>query len=340
MDGYETVPTTDSHLGDEVVEGVVGKQGYCRSFLRPLGSFPRRMYRHRPVDVCISIVLGICLVRLSWFAYFVDPAMPRMVPLSEGLVPKRYPRYAITTLLAGDRIANYIQYAVKLGRSITMFVDMDMILFAVKIGNTTELWGALDALAAAGWDVRTMKHIGSWHDRTTIMYNKLYCWTLIEYEAVVYLDSDMMVVQDISPLFDYWLPVMRDGNYTLAAVHDEPSQFNLRYSTYHNINGGMFMLIPSMDTFHYLQYGLDRYDMFANDLSNQDDQIYLTRMLGSSLLFLPSDYNAMIVVAYAEPFTWMRGNPRIIHFTIMKPLSANLEWWPGGKVFVDFWKAF
>eukprot|EP00568_Trieres_chinensis_P019102 CAMPEP_0183322362 /NCGR_PEP_ID=MMETSP0160_2-20130417/71433_1 /TAXON_ID=2839 ORGANISM="Odontella Sinensis, Strain Grunow 1884" /NCGR_SAMPLE_ID=MMETSP0160_2 /ASSEMBLY_ACC=CAM_ASM_000250 /LENGTH=264 /DNA_ID=CAMNT_0025489511 /DNA_START=41 /DNA_END=835 /DNA_ORIENTATION=- len=78
-------------------------------------------------------------------------------------------------------------------------------------------------------------------------YNKLWVWSLTDYERVVYLDSDMLILGDINHMFDFdvWTEPGTEANDThrnFAAASDTipPDKFN----------SGVMVLRPSNETFH------------------------------------------------------------------------------------------
>ena len=83
--------------------------------------------------------------------------------------------------------------------------------------------------------------MGNWKG----MWLRLYAWTLLEYERVVYLDNDIVMLKDADDLFAF--P-------EVAAVPDLVFQFSSRFMGYENIfNSGMMVFTPSMDTFRKLK---------------------------------------------------------------------------------------
>ena len=77
------------------------------------------------------------------------------------------------------------------------------------------------------------------------MWLRFYAWTLTEYEKVVYLDNDFVMLRDADELF---------GFPEVSAIADLAFQFSSRFTGYENVfNSGLLVLEPSLRRFAELK---------------------------------------------------------------------------------------
>ncbi|KAL6867245.1 hypothetical protein ACP4OV_015269 [Aristida adscensionis] len=147
-------------------------------------------------------------------------------PASSGVRPRRE-AYA-TVLHSSD---TYLCGAIVLAQSIRRSGSTrDLVL----LHDHTVSKPALRALAAAGWSPRRIRRIrnpraarGSYNEYN---YSKFRLWQLTEYDRVVFVDADILVLRSLDPLFA--LP-------QLAAVGNDGALFN----------SGVMVVEPSACTF-------------------------------------------------------------------------------------------
>ncbi len=82
----------------------------------------------------------------------------------------------------------------------------------------------------------TKVNVASGYDHWNRTFDKLYVWTLTEYDKVVYLDSDMQVVRNIDFLFDK--PHMS------AVIADQWNEPGLK-----KLNSGLIVIEPNVEEF-------------------------------------------------------------------------------------------
>lgn len=80
-------------------------------------------------------------------------------------------------------------------------------------------------------------NIADGYDHWNHTFDKLYIWTLTEFNKVVYLDSDMQVIRNIDYLFDY--PHM---SAVIADKWNEPGLDKL--------NSGLMVIVPNVEEFN------------------------------------------------------------------------------------------
>lgn len=143
--------------------------------------------------------------------------------------------------------------------------------------------------------------------RKDLMYTltKLNIWRLVDYDKVVYLDSDILVQQNIDNLFDY-VPEMSEYQILAASDSGWPDIFN----------SGLFVIKPSVDVFNQLMQFYNSHDSFDGA-----DQGLLNEFFN-----LQSDKTAGL---------WCR-----LPFTYNCTLNSNYEYLPAMIRFKDDIKVF
>ena len=146
---------------------------------------------------------------------------------------------------------------------------------------------------------------------TKAAYNRLLISKILNHniEKVIYLDSDLIVIDDILKLWNYDIT-----NYLLAAVKDyertNPS------NTYFN-SGVLLLNLKKLRNFNFYE----KWKIYIKDLSDIKslkyfDQDILNYITEGKVLLIPKEFNAMAVYAVNNP------NVVIAHFTSFKPWDA------------------
>lgn len=169
----------------------------------------------------ISLPVGSCELALSWKDH---PETPRV------LNPNRREAYA--TILHSSEF--YVCGAIALAQSIRMSGSTKDLIILVdkKVGEEKR-----EGLRAAGWQVREIRRIrnpraekdsyNEWN------YSKFRLWQLTDYDKIIFIDSDLLILRNLDFLFD--LPeISATGN----------SRFIF--------NSGMMVIEPSNCTFSFL----------------------------------------------------------------------------------------
>ncbi|KAL6989677.1 hypothetical protein U1Q18_015428 [Sarracenia purpurea var. burkii] len=146
--------------------------------------------------------------------------------------PPQKPREAYVTVLHSSE--SYVCGAIALAQSIIQTNSTrDLLLLADSSISAKSLRG----LRSAGWKIKPIDRIRSPHARTHAYnewnYSKLRVWQLIEYDKIIFIDSDFIVLDNIDAFFDF--P-------QLSAVGNDKSLFN----------SGIMMIEPSICTFETL----------------------------------------------------------------------------------------
>jgi hypothetical protein len=240
----------------------------------------------------------------------------------DGSVFTKRSRFAVASLLSGAA-EEYVAYAYKLGASLAHFVEVDMLLllpYHVDGLNHSTHYHYYAKLESVGWRTCLVPALGS--QAQHYLYTKLAAWNL-NYEAVLVIDLDTLVIGDISPLFERFPALLRRQGALIAAVRDYPEHWSPRWTAAGDrFNAGVMLLLPDPELYRWLVDGLRRIQYDDSML----EQAYLNAALRQRYMPLPLEYNAMIIIAYAEPMTWARvlSEIKIIHFTFPKPHRPQL----------------
>lgn len=225
-------------------------------------------------------------------------------------------------LCGGDR---YVPGAEVLGRSL---LESDTRAERILLATADVPEEARERLRAQGWSVRDVVPIANPRPHKQMLprfanvYTKLRAWELEEFERVVLLDADTLVVANVDDLFQ------RPG---FAAAPDFffPDRFN----------SGVIVLAPSRDTFARMV------DALADSPSyDGGDQGFLNEFFGQWYA-MPAAHR--LPVGYNTPnfiFQFMHGHEvareriesevKILHYLVQKPwlaastlTGASEPWW-------------
>ncbi len=149
---------------------------------------------------------------------------------------------------------------------------------------------------------------------------KLRLWELTEFERVVFLDADTLVVQNIDRLFGY--PEFSAAPNVYASLAD-----------FHRLNSGVFVAQPSGDTFARMLRHLDRPDVFWR----RTDQTFLQDFF-PSWHGLPYIYNTLQYVWFNLPDLWSWPQIHVIHYQYEKPWQADHPRRTQLAPLIDLWR--
>jgi hypothetical protein len=233
-------------------------------------------------------------------------------------------RFAIVSLLSVDDGFMYTESALKLARSVRMWLkpaQMDMVLMVVHgFGFSMQVESGLKLdqmlLRQAGWtsicSVPSIQHpdqrvSSRFHDAR--LYSKLNLWGLVQYEALLYLDLDTLVVREPTRLFTVFVPRMQRLGLELAAVQDRPESLVAHF------NAGVLLVSPRTPVAEMIHSigTVDHEQLWA-------EQGLLNVRFHERWMLLPFIYNANVYSKMNEPELWTKHSRQItiVHYTVAK----------------------
>lgn len=248
-------------------------------------------------------------------------------------------RHAIVTVLTNIS-DEYLQLAIVLGYSITMYADVDnrvdriiVTPFGDDLRDTVK-----QKLEFAGWTVVQMPAISPpagvnvdtvKHARYVGCFSKLHVFNMTQYDVVLSLDADTMLCGNIMELFTYYAPHMQKHGVHLAMARDSISDANADAT----FNAGVMLVRPSRTLTEEL-ISNPHSVTFNHALSEQG---FLTAVFNTThyihaesaykqLHVLPQKFNLMAHIASTDQALWQktRKDARIFHFTWLKPTAQFL----------------
>jgi hypothetical protein len=257
----------------------------------------------RPVQICKPFIFPV--IATTRFAVVSMLSVPNDKPNDKG----------------------YFLAAAKLGVSVRRFSTVDMIMLAVDIGNEPP-----KLITDAGWkwcDVAVIPGPNNTvHNRfiDSFMYSKLWAWSLVEYDAVFFIDADAIVLSDFSQIFTKHFPEMKARGVEVAMARDSPQKSTnvcLFWGSWGSsaFNAGIVIMIPSIQTYsslvaaiHTLPHdsGYAEQGLMTSYFQPSPDRLY-------RIYILPWYFNYNLVSVYCEPGVHKFEEIVIVHYTISKP---------------------
>jgi len=151
---------------------------------------------------------------------------------------------------------------------------------------------------------------------------KLRLWQLVEYERVVFIDADALVLQNCDRLFEF--PEFCAAPNVYEGLAD-----------FHRLNSGVFTARPSETTFEQMLSRLDKPDVFWR----RTDQTFLENYF-PDWHGLPVFYNMLQYVWFNLPELWSWEQIHILHYQYEKPWQAGHEKADRLRPLIDLWQAF
>lgn len=174
------------------------------------------------------------------------------------------------------------------------------------------------------------------------VWTKLRAWQLTECERVVFLDADMLVLQNMDELFTLDL-----GDNQLAACHacrcnpnkiaSYPASWQPEACHYtwqdrgepapaeldNYLNGGFLVLKPDNAVFEALEQRIAAIDdLSAYAFSEQD---LLNEVFEGRWLVLPYIYNALKTLPFQHSQMWQGDEVKNLHYILAKPWNRDLD---------------
>lgn len=151
---------------------------------------------------------------------------------------------------------------------------------------------------------------------------KLRLWQLSDYDRVVFIDADALVLQNCDKLFGY-------PEFCAAPnVYENLGDF-------HRLNSGVFTARPSAATYQNILKTLDQPDAFWR----RTDQTFLESFF-PDWQGLPVFYNMLQYVWFNLPDLWSWKEIHILHYQYEKPWQTGHEKADRLRPLIDLWQAF
>jgi alpha-N-acetylglucosamine transferase len=153
-------------------------------------------------------------------------------------------------------------------------------------------------------------------------FAKLRLWELEQYDNVVFIDADAIVVRNIDRLFSY--PEFSAAPNVYESLAD-----------FHRMNSGVFTAKPSKATFAAMMERLDRPGVFWR----RTDQTFLQEFF-PEWHGLPVFDNMLQYVWFNLPELWDWKSVRVVHYQYEKPWQAGHPKRAQLQPLIDLWRAY
>ena len=150
-------------------------------------------------------------------------------------------------------------------------------------------------------------------------FSKLRLWELTQYERVVFLDADAIVVRNIDKLFGY--PEFCGAPNLYESLDDM-----------HRLNSGVFVAQPSTATFADMLERLDAPDAVWRRTDQTFLETYFPNWHG-----LPYIYNTLQYVYFNLPQLWSWPSIHVVHYQYEKPWAAEHPKQAQLQPLIDLW---
>ncbi|KZM48607.1 glycosyltransferase [Labrenzia sp. OB1] len=151
---------------------------------------------------------------------------------------------------------------------------------------------------------------------------KLRLWQLVEYEKVVFIDADALVLKTCDKLFGY--PEFCAAPNVYESLAD-----------FHRMNSGVFTARPDGVTFDEMLSRLDQPDVFWRRTDQSFLESYFPDWHG-----LPVFCNMLQYVWFNLPDLWDWSQIHILHYQYEKPWQAGHEKADRLGPLIDLWQAY
>ncbi|WP_298961926.1 glycosyltransferase [uncultured Roseibium sp.] len=151
---------------------------------------------------------------------------------------------------------------------------------------------------------------------------KLRLWQLRDYEKIVFIDADALVLKNCDKLFEY--PEFCAAPNVYESLAD-----------FHRLNSGVFTATPSAATFSAMAAALDRPDVFWRRTDQTFLESYFPDWHG-----LPVFYNMLQYVWFNLPELWDWNQIHVLHFQYEKPWQTDHPKAELLRPLIDLWQAF
>ncbi|WP_269581626.1 glycosyltransferase [Roseibium sp. Sym1] len=151
---------------------------------------------------------------------------------------------------------------------------------------------------------------------------KLRLWQLTDYDRVVFIDADALVLKNLDKLFGY--PEFCAAPNVYESLKD-----------FHRMNSGVFTAAPDEGTFAAMLDRLDQPDAFWR----RTDQTFLESFF-PDWHGLPVFYNMLQYVWFNLPELWDWSQVHVLHYQYEKPWETGHDKVDRLRPLIDLWQAF
>ncbi|PSC72665.1 glycosyl transferase isoform B [Micractinium conductrix] len=244
-------------------------------------------------------------------------------PAAAPPAPPAGRRFAYVTLLTKD---GYLPGVQALARSLRLVGGRYPMIVMYTKGVGQSALGALrdeglhlqftEQFEAEGVDHREYKrslYLECW--------NKLRMWEMVEYDRLIYLDADMILLRSIDHLFE--LP---HGFYAVGDCYGGRDEEEERNSCCHfrpdetpdYFNAGFYVMSPSLAELAEMKRALEEGRCPVRFFAEQD---FLNAYFKGRWRHLPWAYNGQKRIKYHHPDLWSMDELFVIHYVDEKPWS-------------------
>lgn len=153
-------------------------------------------------------------------------------------------------------------------------------------------------------------------------FAKLRLWQMSEYDSLVFLDADTLVLQNIDTLFAY--PEFCAAPNVYEGLGD-----------FHRLNSGVFTARPNTATFDAMLAMLDQPDVFWRRTDQTFLETYFPDWHG-----LPVTYNMLQYVWFNMPDLWRWSSIKVLHYQYEKPWQDPHPKSESLQPLIDLWHQY
>ncbi len=153
-------------------------------------------------------------------------------------------------------------------------------------------------------------------------FAKLRLWQLTDYERVVFIDADALVLRNIDRLFSY--PEFCAAPNVYESLAD-----------FHRLNSGVFVARPCGKTYNDMLAMLDRPDAFWRRTDQTFLQAFFPDWHG-----LPVFFNMLQYVWFNMPELWDWKSVSVVHYQYEKPWEKDHPKAEKLRPLIDLWHAY
>ncbi|CAF0988445.1 unnamed protein product [Didymodactylos carnosus] len=239
------------------------------------------------------------------------------------ILPSVKLKIAVVTAIYNDPYVNGVRV---LGYSLKKFrTNADLILTYIpgRVSNAT-----LEKCEEMGWHLMPVDRIppptfAIVYPRFKDQFTKLRIWSMTDYDRILYLDGDTLVVSDINELFR--LTAKNDWEGFLSVLDTWQGQIGP------NFNAGVLLIKPNITLFNEM---MNKIHMMPQYGTYWAEQGFLNC---TGRLPLTYNFNSVLALYHKDIYNQLNKSKKIIHYTAFKPFTIK-DVNEIDSVYVDLWK--